>query len=569
MVFTLFVVAPYEILAGNQASLTYGLADAWQVFVLPAIVMVAIGTIVLTLMRGNLFNLVALVVFGIGLATYIQVAFLNGTLPSADGATIDWTQYKTVTLGTLIVWLAVCIGPWAVSNLNRKLTQNVCALVAAALVLVQAVGVGSLFVNAYSFDGNGVDSDFYYAKTPYKVTTEGLYTVSEKKNVIVFVLDMYDTNDLTAALNEKPDLLNEMTGFTWYQNDLAAITPTREAIPSLLTAQSPVAGESFFDYQDSRYKKGNYIGAIDDAGYSVGAYSDSLPSTLPYFMKHLINAKTSDEMRELNSVNVEGTLKSLWMCSMFRDLPWALKPFFWFYTDDINQAMTNRESSENALTPYTIDDATYYQELINIGLSATDDGEKGAFRFIHLMGAHYPYTLDENSQLSSGVTRVQQSIGSMNIVSEYIRQLKALNLYDNATIIITADHGYFASTEPFALLDEAVTPIMMVKPAENADVASAPLQTSNQPVCNIDALPTAVADMGDVDAPTNGTNILTQDNANRTRYFCSLSKDANQVEHGYVQYEVQGDANDIDNWTPTGWILNFDDDFTWEYRGNG
>ena len=34
-------------------------------------------------------------------------------------------------------------------------------------------------------------------------------------------------------------------------------------------------------------------------------------------------------------------------CSLYRDLPWALKPPFWFYTDEVNNGMTLQVESDD------------------------------------------------------------------------------------------------------------------------------------------------------------------------------------------------------------------------------
>ena len=65
---TLVVVAPYEIVAGNEESLLFGLDKVWPIFVLPAIVAAAAATAVLTCLRGRAFNLAVTLLFGFGLA---------------------------------------------------------------------------------------------------------------------------------------------------------------------------------------------------------------------------------------------------------------------------------------------------------------------------------------------------------------------------------------------------------------------------------------------------------------------------------------------------------------------
>ena len=91
---------------------------------------------------------------------------------------------------------------------------------------------------------------------------------------------------------------------------------------------------------------------------------------------------------------------------------------------------------------------------------------------IHLAGTHAPYTLDRAGRPAEGEsTYVDQGIGVLNIVAEYLRDLKDSGLYDEATIVVTADHG------EWYLADEITgptAPMLMVKPSTAAGGSDAP-----------------------------------------------------------------------------------------------
>ena len=58
---------------------------------------------------------------------------------------------------------------------------------------------------------------------------------------------------------------------------------------------------------------------------------------------------------------------------------------------------------------------------------------------------HYPWILDENLEyIKDGEkgTAIQAAIGRLKIVNEYTTLLKKHGVYDNATIVILADHGF-------------------------------------------------------------------------------------------------------------------------------
>ena len=70
-----------------------------------------------------------------------------------------------------------------------------------------------------------------------------------------------------------------------------------------------------------------------------------------------------------------------------------------------------------------------------------DQTDKKYIQMIHLRGAHAPYSADANGNYNASVGRNENIAGYMHMVDDYIQRMKALGLYDDATIIITADHG--------------------------------------------------------------------------------------------------------------------------------
>ena len=115
---------------------------------------------------------------------------------------------------------------------------------------------------------------------------------------------------------------------------------------------------------------------------------------------------------------------------------------------------------------YRIDDDMFFMQLLEEGLKA--EAKKPAFRFYHLKGAHSPYILDRKAAPvdEDGGTEEEQALGALYIVTEYMRQLKDLGLYDRATVIVMADHGYGAHS------NMEHCPLFMVKlPGESHDFA--------------------------------------------------------------------------------------------------
>ena len=552
--FTIFFVAPLEIVAGSASSLTYSISDVWWVLIAPCLGMIAFITAVLVALRGRGFSIALLAVAAVGLCAYVQALVLNTGLPAADGATIVWADYMTQQIVSSVVWAVIIVAALVFALVKSRRAQGVAAIVSVFLVLVQAVGLASLVIAP----SGGADEP-----TGGKVvmTEDQLFTVNPKHNVIVFVLDTYDTAYLSRVLDMNPNLLDGLTGFTNYENATSAMIPTRFAIPEMMTGQMPSFDEPFSVYKQQRYARGDFLDKIYDANYSMGLYSDSLTiSRLSTAEQYAITSKTVN-MHDLpdSMMNYQGTLYSLYQIGLYRDVLWPFKWAFWYYTDQINQSMVlYHDEALPEETIYVMDDIRYYNRLCDFGLSLEEGDYAGAFRFIHLLGSHYPFNYDEEvNDLGEDNSDVfKQSQGAIKIVTTYINELKRLGVYENTTIIITADHGYWTITlEP---IEETSTPIMFVKPEQSAEADAQPIVVDEKPVSHLDLQPTILDAMGlDYSEYTSrsewaGYSMFGYIDPDRKRYYLTTDSEPDLTEVQFREYLIDGNALDWENWSQTG-----------------
>ena len=552
--FTIFFVAPLEIVAGSASSLIYGMGDVWWVLVPPALGMIAFITLVLTLLRGRVFNFMLLLVVAVGLCAYVQALVLNVGLPAADGATIIWADYMTQQVVSSAVWIIIVVAALTASIVHSRRAQGVAAILSVFLVAVQAVGLASLAIAPSG--GQGVPTGGKVV-----MTEDQMFTVNPNHNVIVFVLDTYDTAYLSRVLEMNPHLLDGLTGFTNYENATSAMIPTRFAIPEMMTGQMPSFDEPFSTYKSMRYARSDYLDSIYAANYSIGLYTDSLTiSRLSAEEQYGITSKTVN-VHDLpdSMMNVQGTLYSLYQMGLYRDVLWPFKWGFWYYTDQINQSLTlYHDEAPPEETVYVMDDIRYYNRLCDFGLSLEEGSYAGAYRFIHLLGSHYPFNYDENvNDLGEDNSDVfKQSQGAIKIVTTYINELKRLGVYENTTIIITADHGYWTITlEP---IEETSTPIMFVKPEQSAEEDEQPIVVDEKPVSHLDLQATVLDAMGlDYSEYSSrdewaGYSMLRPIDPTRKRYYLTTDSEPDLTEVQFREYLIDGDALDWNNWSETG-----------------
>lgn len=553
---SLLFFSPLEMVLGAESQLSFGVSDVWLVMLPCACVCGAVLALALSVLRRSAYRFVLSVVCACTLAMFVQALLMNYGLPEATGSTVIWNDFRSKMLVSLAVWtalvalLAWCARRWA------RLFYALATVACLALVAVQAASLGvGAYAAAQSRSGTRV----------LRMTEDGLFSVSRKKNTIVFVLDTFDTQDVLRLQDEGYAPLEPFKGFTFYRDSAGKMIPTRYAVPYLLTGEEPRHGETFDDWYGGVYQRSSFLSDIQDAGYSIGVYSDGSVGDLSQLADKTKNIHETDHV----SVDPWGCMRILAKCGIYRSAPWVAKPFFWFYQDELNNKVVRQSRDDAASSLYYMNDSAFHQKLMNYGLTADDEGEAGAFRFIHLMGPHAPYTLDE-SGFEAGATDIDaQARGSLKIVEDYIQQLKDLGVYDSSTIIVTADHGrwdYATSDGSYDMgslgngglvndgrdVGRVSSPIWLVKPAQSEALDREDCVVSNVPTGHGDYAATVIASVGK-DVQRYGMATWSVPDMPRERTYYTTIHDPNlKIDYELQEYVISGDALDFDNWRKTG-----------------
>lgn len=555
-VFTILVVAPLELVANSARDLSFNLNDVAGPVIIAGLVLTLILTVILSLLRKRVFNVASALVGAIGVASYVQAVFLNGGMPLADGHEVIWSNFTSQMIVSGLIWLAIIAAAVIFSLLKARQLRTGLLVTATALIIVQVVGVTSLWGPSIA-----ASMDAHPEHQQVIATREGLYNVSSKKNVVVFVLDTTDTAFVQKLYDEHPETFAPLTGFTWYRNSVGSMIPTRYGIPSLLFGSRPQPGENFNNFVYNWAQSDQYLKDIQDAGYQAGLYTDQLNYShyRDTAQKYSVNYHEPRGRGVDNQLDVLGALRILYKTAFCRDMPWVFKPRFWYYTEDLNMRMrktVNMDEVDLSSQPYTEDDLKYYQELQHYGLSIDDTGQNGSFRFIHLIGSHPPYILDRNVERTEDPSKQnveEQTMGAYRIVAQYIAELKRLGVYENTSFIITADHGdwYLTNTD----IQQPSAPVIMYKPAgQTAEEAAQPMQISDAPVWHYDILAQTLKDMGvDQQTLSNYTTPLDESYEGETRPRYYIETISNGKRDIFVrEFVINGDANDMKNWSLTG-----------------
>ncbi len=507
---------------------------------------------------------IGLLVGSFGVACYIQAMILNRGLPAADGSHLALGEHLPAVVASTAVWIGLLVGSFLFARRKPALMRATGCLLAVALAFVQAVGVAGLAVESHARQQN---------ESAYYCSEDALFELSPKHNVVVFVLDTYDIDYFDQVLAESPEYAAPFEDFVYFHNTSGSLIPTAYAVPYLLTDTLPSPEESFASYREHRYQRGTLLHTISQAGYDIGVYSDSMgldfePAAAPRIAAETINVLPARSLY----FNTAQAVCSLAKCALYRDAPWLLKPLFWYYTDELNNAMAKGDpSNPDAHIAYRIDDASFMTSLNATGVSLAasaptgPSGSAGSFRFIHLLGAHYPYTLDESGAYvgEDKATLDTQLRGSLTIVRSYLDEMKRLGIYDTATIIVTADHGKWYLTDKD--IEKPSCPLLLAKPARtpkdaqqiaSGDLARLPMAVSEVPASHMD-IPATIYEAIGVPAfanggpSANGTSVFALTDAPRERAYYETLSDGS---HNFAirEFSISGHALDFSTWDLTG-----------------
>ena len=220
--------------------------------------------------------------------------------------------------------------------------------------------------------------------------------------------------------------------------------------------------------------------------------------------------------------------------SVYRYFPYVLKPYFEVLTYEFDDVVSLVDVSDPIH-----DNAGFYSQMMEQSLSV-DNKMKKAFVIQHLFGIHAPCTTGSHGEFVEEATLMETMQGLFFMIEEYIDQMKALDLYDDATIIIMADHGSWEGGD--------TQPIFMIKmPNQTHDV----MPVNAAPVSLDDFQATIMSVIGREDE-VFGTSIFDWqegDTRERTVYMRknidSMPKVSGSYFNAYYGYSYTTDKNEL------------------------
>lgn len=490
--------------------------------------LIFVGLMVLgVIIKRRKFNFISAVILAGCVAVYLQGALLSTMSDVLTGDAIDWVQYKAPMLINAGIWVLVIVAIVFVCVFWEKLCANLIRIVSLALSVMMLVAGITAYVGGR---GGSPATAKYFLE-------QGLYDLGEDGNVIVFMVDTVDTMFFDRLLAEDASVADKLDGFTYYRNMGGSYRKTAGSQAYFFSQEYYTNQMPFMDYVHTYVSKSPMLAELKALDYDVRLQLNEVVKQ-GFSAEHVDNlAYSSSDFKDPKEFT-----KLFYNLLGYHYLPMCMQPFFFAdYTSMFSAAESVNRSAGTAVSSR---DATQLKRWRASDRNVIADTK--AFRYFSLQAAHQPYYLnaagevvDDNSGDLMATVR-----GTFDLLFEYMDYMREVGVYDDAAIIIMADHGDSASKNNSKTV---CNPLFLIKyPNEHGS-----MHQDNSPVSHEDMTATVLKAAGSPNYANYGIPVdeWTED-AERDRIFYTYNftriKNFDYYFVNLTKWAVGADATDLD-----------------------
>lgn len=396
----------------------------------------------------------ATVVTGVAFAIWISDWF-TGSDGVLDGKTFVLITEPVVFYGNLLIIILVGISFAAIAYYKPKITNSI--------LLLASFGF-SVLVIGYSLMEHQI-TFLNYQQSQHELTS-----FSKKKNVLLILLDSFQSDFLQEILSKKPSWARDLEGFTFYLNAASTAPGTILSLPTIHSGHVYHQGQDLRDFYKDNVEKGSFVKLLQTRGYRamiLNPYFGYTPAGVARVNQNYLSCTRFGafcEVSQLISYSLFNSVPHLFKKYVYNEGFWLLPQFF-----------PPAETVSN-------------QVLSVLSSHLKTDSSTPTIKFLHLYGAHAPAILDQSCHLVHGATWTRESAMNqaecaMGHVINVLHTLKQQGIYKQTAILIIADHGAGLPLDPSAnVLTASGNPLLLFKSFNK----TARLNYSNDQVSLID-----------------------------------------------------------------------------------
>ncbi len=407
----------------------------------------------------------------------------------------------------------------------------------------------------------------------YSLTDRGLYELSKRQNVFLFVLDTMQADAVNEVFAGNTMLRKQYKDFTFYRNATSAFPKTYTSVPSILTSQVFDNSVPVHEFMSSAYEE-SLPRLLNESGFDVRlwGFAPQVFKLDPLLADNVVKAG-EDWSQSIESRD----LALLVNLSLFRLSPHFLRPYVYNHgefiwgegADNSGECQLDRASRRFSKQQRQFD-SNFFDEFLHC---TEIKKEEPVFRVFHLMGVHAPLKRDNQfefvgNQPLGRAALVTQTEGALFAVGSLFDRLEALGVMQDAIIIITSDHGagqfgkpvnkdqpglperLVSETEPSkpAKVITGGIPLFMVKTASPGRAFT----IDDKPV-ELPDVPATLMDLLGADHPFTGQSVVKPIDSDRVRYHKYYEFNGWDIDFivPMTEYIVNGFS-----WYPESWRIS-------------
>lgn len=523
LTFLILVYLPAEVYFHNSGDFGFPYQLILRSYVLHILFWIIVPPLVLALLRKPVFDKIYVLLVGLLLAVYVQYMFLNRNLGALSGADYIWQEHIGETIGDLCVWVLILGGAIFFAIKKREIACKVANYIYIGFFLLHFITFGTILVQADQ-------SCFHYGGMYFDDSER--FCLGEEGNIIVYVLDSVDNRHTFNLLEENEDILKEFKDYTIYTNTCSVYDQTSTSLLQMVTNGEIPLDLRSDEYIDKAWQEPQAVAfhnRMHEAGYEI-IYSGFENQQKSVYAAELVdNAKLFNEEKDSPT---EVSYKRIYLCT-------KILVQYMAYPQILKSTVSTGDAYFKDCVIYTMPASTDLE-----GYNAERDlKERGGKYYVmrHTDGTHLPH--DD----------VETFVGWLDAIAEDMNQMKDMGLYENATIIITSDHGsdYGVSHQV------ASTPIFWMKLGgeQHEEVVR-----NDAPISHEDYLATILYAAGlyeDSDEAVYGKPVnFYEEGESRVRYWHDCVYDPNYPKYvrynTLYQYSFDGDTKEFERVVEAG-----------------
>jgi hypothetical protein len=427
---------PITLYTGNLEEFAISLPNILKHYALVGVTLIAVLGLLGAALPQSSFQTYSVILAAICSLLWLQGNILVWDYGLMDGRAIDWAEATWRGWLDSALWIGVLLAAFL---FRRRLEKPILYVAVATFALPLTASIILGIQNASDLSAKSADS-------PSADAIKEVYRFSSKQNVLHIIMDGFQSDVFDEILNEKGEgkrLASALEGFVFFKENIGAFRLTHMAIPAILSGKIYRNHIPRHDFLEEGVGGKTIVNAAHDAGYEVDLVFP--PSLFEIYTRskhttaYAVPAATHVSAREYE---LDDSAKLLDL-SLFRLAPHFLKEYV--YNDQLWLLQSFLVDSGYKRLRFFAHNAFLRQLRDNM----TADRTAPVYKLLHLMLSHNPMVANENCEYAGRVLKTEratvkvQARCSLGNVVRLLEGMKDLDIYDDALIVLMADHGAF------------------------------------------------------------------------------------------------------------------------------